>query len=439
MRTLMRIGLLNLKRDRVALLLTFVLPIVFFSIFATIFSGMGGGGMKAVRIALVDEDASEASRRFVQALAADASLKVTTRPETSPELLNREQAIELVRNGELPVALIIPRGFGETVGLFTPDSTPIDLVYDEADLVAPQVVTGLMQKAAMTAAPDLMARRGIEMFEKYGGGLTPKQREAMDFFLPQLRALGTSAPATSASSPTTTEAESSGFSGPVRVAAIGVHSGNVAQERSLIAFYAAQIGVMFLLFSMAGAAGTFLEEEESGALERLLTTRLGMTRIVFAKWLYIAALGFVQVTVMFLWGWAVFKLDLFTLHHVVGFVVMATFTAAAAAAFGIVLATACRSRAQLGGVSTLVILAMSAAGGSMIPRIFMSDTMQTIGLGTFNAWALDGFQKVFWYENATDTVVDMLAGLWPQLAVLSGLTVIFLVASRLLARRWEAI
>ncbi len=39
--TLLRIGYLNLSRDRVALSLKFLLPIVFFSIFASVFGGQG--------------------------------------------------------------------------------------------------------------------------------------------------------------------------------------------------------------------------------------------------------------------------------------------------------------------------------------------------------------------------------------------------------------
>ena len=39
--TLLKIGWLNLTRDRVAQALTFLLPIVFFSIFATVFGGQG--------------------------------------------------------------------------------------------------------------------------------------------------------------------------------------------------------------------------------------------------------------------------------------------------------------------------------------------------------------------------------------------------------------
>ena len=110
---------------------------------------------------------------------------------------------------------------------------------------------------------------------------------------------------------------------------------------------------------------------------------------------------------------------------------MTIVTASAAAALGLVLATLARTRAQLSGFSTILILTMSALGGSMFPRFLMSDTMQRIGLVTFNAWALDGYLKVFWRDAA-------LWQLWPQVLVLTTLTAVFFAIARLLARRWEA-
>ena len=109
-----------------------------------------------------------------------------------------------------------------------------------------------------------------------------------------------------------------------------------------------------------------------------------------------------------------------------------TLVTAAAAAFGVVLAALSRSRQQLSGISTIVILTMSALGGSMFPRFLMSPTMQKVGLLTFNAWALDGYIAVFWREAP-------VRDLWPQVLVLSSLTLLFLAGARLLARRWEAV
>ena len=199
-------------------------------------------------------------------------------------------------------------------------------------------------------------------------------------------------------------------------------------RESLISFYAAGIGVMFLLFSITGASGSLLDEVDSGTLDRVLSTRVGMSGLLAGKWMFLTLMGAAQLTLMFLWGRIAFGLDLF--HHVPGFVVMTAFTAAAAAGFGLVLATAARTRAQLSGMSTIIILIMSSMGGSMFPRFLMSETMQKIGLVTFNAWALDGYLKVFW-RNAP------LVALWPQLLVLAGLTLAFLAIARTFARRWE--
>ena len=97
---------------------------------------------------------------------------------------------------------------------------------------------------------------------------------------------------------------------------------------------------------------------------------------------------------------------------------------------GILLACLCRTRAQLNGLAAVVILIMSALGGSMFPRFLMSEQLQRVGLATFNAWALDGYQKVFWYEVP-------LVQLAPQVAVLTALSLVFLFAGARLLRRWE--
>jgi ABC-2 type transport system permease protein len=109
---------------------------------------------------------------------------------------------------------------------------------------------------------------------------------------------------------------------------------------------------------------------------------------------------------------------------------MTAFTAAAAAGFGLMLATLARTRAQLSGMGTIIILTMSALGGSMFPRFLMGETMQKFGLLTFNAWALDGYLKVFWRDAP-------IVALWPQVLVLTGLTAVFLALARTFARRWE--
>ena len=74
--TIVRVGWLNLKRDRAAQAMTFLLPIIFFSIFASVFGSQGGDQTSSIRIAVVDEDRTEFSRRIVEGLRKEAGLRV---------------------------------------------------------------------------------------------------------------------------------------------------------------------------------------------------------------------------------------------------------------------------------------------------------------------------------------------------------------------------
>ena len=422
--TLLRIGWINLRRDRVAQALTFLLPIVFFSIFANVFGGQGDDTTARIRIAVVDEDRSEVSRRIIQGLQAEKGLRprTTADEQGAGPALDRAAAERLVRNGDVPVAVVVPGGFGDAVAQsgFMAEGSSIQLLADVSDRIAPQMVLGLLQKVAMTAAPDLMMAGGLRQFARYAGDLTPQQQDAVNAWLPRLK-------------PDQAAGQDSGATHKgmgVNVTIVDVMRTD-DRHGSLISFYAAGIGVMFLLFSaVAGAGGALLDEAEAGTLERLLSTNIGMSGLLAGKWVFLALVGFAQLTVMFLWGTVAFGLPLFS--HLPGFTLMTIATASAAAALGLVLATLARTRAQLSGFSTILILTMSAVGGSMFPRFLMSDTMQRIGLVTFNAWALDGYLKVFWRDAA-------LWQLWPQLLVLSALTVAFLAIARLLAKRWEAV
>ncbi len=417
--TLVRVGWLNLKRDRAAQAMTFLLPIIFFSIFASVFGNQGGDAMSSIRVAIVDEDKTTASGRLVSAIQKEEALRLRTAAEPPAEggtgaPLDRPAAEALVRNGDLPIAIVIPAGTEQAIATTGLSAVKLTLLVDPSDPIASQVVQGLLQKAVMANAPELAIASGVQQFEKYAGPMTDAQRQAMSGYLSEL------------------EAGSSGGGGTagLGVDVVNVVGGGGGEETDLVAFYAAGIGVMFLLFSCSSAGGTLIDEVDSGTLERLIGSRAGMSGVLAGKWIFITLLGFMQLTVMFVWGALVFGLDLWS--HIPGFVVMSMFSAAAAAAFGLVLATASRTRAQLSGMSTILILTMSALGGSMFPRFLMSETMQRMGLVTFNAWALDGYLKVFWRELP-------ITALAPQLAVLSGITIVFLLAARLMARKWETV
>jgi ABC-2 type transport system permease protein len=421
--SIVRTALIGLRRDRAALALSFILPIAFFSIFAVIFGGRHDSTAK-INVILVDQDQSQASLALVRGLQREESLTISTRPSSKSKTAEPQaeytaaSAEAAVKAGDAPVALIISHGYGQNPISFGggQSGTTIQLLNDSSDLIAPQMVAGLLQKAAMTAMPTVLAEEGIKRFDQYSGGLTPEQRKRIETSMNQWRQHekdGT--------------ASDSGFTGGL----IAVQSRAVVGQNKrnpMISFYAAAIGVMFLLFTASGSAGALLDEAESGTLDRVLSSRVTMTALLAGKLAFNTLLAFTQLVVMFLWAWAVFKLVFFT--HIPGFVVMGLCTAFAVATFGLLLASICRTRAQLGALSTLLILTMSAIGGSMFPRYLMPAEMQKAGLFTINAWAIDGFTKVFW----RDLPVQELR---PQVSILLAIGIVLFVIARRIARRWE--
>ena len=420
--SIVRTAFVSLRRDSGALALSFVLPVVFFSIFAVIFGGRRDSTPK-IKVIVVDEDHSRVSQHLAQGLKQEGSLVVKTRPEPVKGVEQPEYtaatAETAVKEGTAPVAVIIPHGFGENPIAFGPrdPSRPtIQLLKDSSDMVAPQMIAGLLQKVAMTSMPDLMAEQGSKYFDEFAGGLTKEQRERLDEGIRFLRERQESGAA----------ASNSGNGGIVAISDRAVVGEN--KNNPMVSFYAAAIGVMFLLFTASGAAGALLDEAESGTLDRVLSSRVTMTSLMLGKLAYNALLAFTQLVVMFLWGWAVFKLDFWS--HIPGFIVMGVSTAVAVAAFGMLLASICKTRAQLGALSTLIILVMSSIGGSMFPRFLMPESMQKAGLLTINAWAIDGFTKVFWRD-------EPVSHLWPQVLVLVCIAMVLFAIARRIARRWE--
>src|SRR5262245_7942076 len=427
--TIFKIGALNLRRDKAAFVMTFVMPVVFFSIFAVIF-GAGNRGPKenTIKVVVADLDHTDISGRFIATLKKQKALDLSTAPDDTT-------ARKQVHDGSYPVAVIVLKGFSETFGDFANDRETVELVYDAANPIAQNAVSGLLQAAAMMSAPDTMIARGFSNLASLGAGLTPQQSQALDNIRPYLRGDKPWSDLTGSSGSARDPSQ-----GMLRVRSTDVRAGEAQNEQhSMIAYYAAGVAVMFLLFSMAGAGGALIEEIETGTLERLLSTNLTMTRLIAGKWIFLTIMGTIQVGIMFIWAALWFRLELFTPGRLTGFIAMAVVTAAAAAGFGLVLATACKTRAQLGGTSTVVILTMSAIGGSMVPRFVMPKFMETLGLFTFNGWALDGFLKVFWYGDVHATAIHTLRALTPQLAMLTALTMTFLGVARTLARRWETV
>lgn len=381
--TVFRIAVKRLLQNRAELILTFVVPIAFFSIFALIFgNGVGSQAKRGIKAVVVDQAKSPTSQQVIRALDEAPSFVRYGINKNLGEL-SADQARDLVRIGKVTVAVVLKN---------VDNQLEADLLIDASDQVSGQLTKALLEQL-LVRPPVIRTAAKV--------AINSDQQALFD----QTELTATKE----------------------RVHTVDVMAGS--KQNPVISMYAAGIAVMFLLFGATSGGGSLLEERESQTLDRLMITRLTMDQLLIGKWLFQIALGMLQVSVMFVWGWLVFSIDLWS--HLDGFLTMSIVTTAAAASFGLLLATVCRSRGQLNGLSVIVVLTMSALGGSMVPRYLMSDSLREAGMFTFNAWALDGYDKVFWRELP-------IANLWPQVSVLMLCSAVMLVSARLLAIRWES-
>ncbi|OQX70461.1 MAG: hypothetical protein B6D62_04995, partial [Candidatus Cloacimonas sp. 4484_275] len=104
-------------------------------------------------------------------------------------------------------------------------------------------------------------------------------------------------------------------------------------------------------------------------------------------------------------------------------------TALAASALGIFIASVCRNLHQVSSLSTLLILGMSALGGSMVPTFLMPTYIQFIGKFTFNYWAMKGFTDIFWRDFGLGEIL-------PSIIILAAVAIVFSsVAIKLFRKR----
>ncbi len=514
--TILRILYLRLRNNPLELLLVFVMPVIFFSIFAAIFSnGIATSGDKKLRVGWISNRDTALGFQLLGFLEQNSSL-ICTRLDSSADQMTSDQTTSEVsthqtaddvdlndsdsdivlddatiesqisdaqKSGRYDLMIRLPADFPNRLSDISDNEDQpvceVSLVTDGQNPMAVSMVTSIVkgffaQKRAAGAAEQLMSLRTSsslaaddDVLGARGGPVPPKAmvsenrhqffdaaQEPTDIFVNnknadwiQTNPIGVNSmngqegvpsrwaiapdrpPSDNPSQLLETALAEKAVSDTDDAVNISVDNPQAAtQENPRIAMYAAGIAVLFLLFSATGNAAALLEEAESGTLDRILVSKAGLFHIVTGKWLGILLLGCLQITVMFLWAEVAFKIQLG--KHLSGFCVMTFSTAAATASFAMLLATLCKTRAQLNAVSVVIILSMSAVGGSMIPRFAMSDRMKEIGRWTFNAWALDGYQKVFWYQSP-------LSSLQTEVTVLLGSSVVLGLLTLMLSGRWK--
>lgn len=385
---ILRAAFLLLLRDRGALLMALVVPVVFFMIFAEIFATAAGDQLQ-LRIAIVDEVKSDESTRLLAALTAEPAIRPV------PGELTRESARDLVRRGTADVGLII-RADGEALataaGLAAP---PLLLLVDPSRSVTATVLTGQLQRAYFTALPDLAVGRVAELIGTEFTTFTPEQQAEIAVGLKDLRnRAGTEQPA--------------GWTFDELVERDNVAGQNAALNN--VAYYAGAVAFMFLLFAAAQSALGILDDQEAGILDRIAAGPGGIDVVINGRFLFIVLQGLVQTCLIFGVAWLAYGVDL--PGNLGPWAMISLSSAVLAAGLGLLLVTACETRAQAQVLPTVVILIMSAIGGSMVPRFFMPHWLQQLGWATPNTWALEAYSGVFWRSEPALQLVPICFSLF---------------------------
>ena len=398
-------------RDRAALVMSAGLPIAVFLVFAEIFAGASGQQLQ-VKVALADEQQTDESERLLGALTRDAALAATV-------LGSADSVRERVRAGAADAGLVIRRDGRPLTDLTGEGRAPILIVADPVRAVAGKILAGQTQRAYFAALADVALRSTATLLGEGFIAYSDAQRDTLDRRFAELRQDLKASEGNAAADP-----------GPFDALMAQETVGAASLGASHVAYSAGAVAILFLFFSAVHGALTLVEERDSGLLDRLLAGPGGMTAVVTGKFLFLVVQGVLQVTIIFVVAWLLYGVAL--PERIGAFLVVTVAAAAAAAGLALALTAASRTRRQAQTLANIVILIVSAIGGSMVPRFLMPPLIKSLGWITPTAWAVEAYSGLFWRN-------DPLGSLVVPVALLLGAGLGGLLLARVFARRLERV
>jgi ABC-2 type transport system permease protein len=191
-------------------------------------------------------------------------------------------------------------------------------------------------------------------------------------------------------------------------------------------FGAPMVGIIvfFLTFLIAGI--NFLSERTSGTLEKLLSTPIRRGEIIAGYTLGFGILAVVQSLLVTLY--VVYVLGMQVVGSIWFVILINLLTAVTALTLGILLSTLANSEFQMIQFIPIVIL----------PQIFLCGLFKLSG-----GWIIVSYFMPLYYTTDALTEVMLrghgIAAIWPDLLVLSGLSLIFVTVNTLMLKRHRGV
>ncbi|HEX2855794.1 MAG TPA: ABC transporter permease [Opitutaceae bacterium] len=445
--TLLRKDIANFLRNKTAVILTFVVPVMLIYVFGFVWGlnrkGGGGGGPSGVRIAVVNQSDHPGAQKLVEALQAEKAFRVWTtfnNPDGSKRPLTEADARTMIQNNDLRYALIIPKNVisSESFGIH------LRIFSNPQNTIESQTVNGLLQKTIFSNVPKLLgdalkakgaAFIGQERFDRFNDTIAATVASAFDLDKAEvLRSMGAGdfglsqptpvpkpadpslrridAPAAGPAPAEKPDAGADLLSRLVKIETTQLVGKDVKspQATNIIGGQA----IMFLLFALSGGTAAFFDEKNTGIFQRLLAAPVSRGHLLWSRFLFGVLLGLVQLMALFFAGQLLYGVDV--TGHFVNLVIVCIAAAASCTAFSMFVAAFSPNAQAASGLATLLVMAMSATGGAWFPMTFMPEFMQQIGKFTVVYWSMEGFSAVLWAEKS-------FVGLLPVIGILSGIAV----------------
>jgi len=407
-----------LLRDKAALFWVFLFPLLIALFFGSIFSGMGGGGNRAISIYVIDQDSTDASTAFVDALKESSALRVT---ETT-----LDTARASVRRGNKTAYILLKPGFSNAQNPFSrsqSDSAAIEVGIDPSRQAEAGMLQGLIAKASFKPMIDMFSSpsKGLGILRDNLGQIdtsstmTDEERSTYQRVLAPLEEFLTLIDSVEedGDADTTEIADSAtAASGSDDEFALGpkIEVVDVAIERSgprsswEITFPQA------LIWALIGCASTFsvsiVTERTRGTFTRLRLAPIRRWHILAGKGFacFITCIGVLAFLMAI--GGVIFGV---TFSDPLGLLLAIVASAFCFVGLMMVIAVLGKTEQAVGGGGMAILLVFAMLGGGMVPLAAMPKFMQTLSIISPVKWAVLATEGAIWRDFSMTEMMTPLA------------------------------
>jgi ABC-2 type transport system permease protein len=416
MTTILALAIKDLRllwRDKTACFFIFVFPLIFAVFFGSIFSNSSSGGASKISVALVDEDATPASKAFAQTLRGASELNVR-------DVATRGEAESLVLRSRASAYIALPAGFGAaSEGVFLGRAAKIEVGIDPSRRFESAMLQGVMQRYAFTLmfaglSDPGVARERLRPLRAILGATGPDGQpgglpgfaapaglaellEQVDTFLGGVNQTqgggdGRESSGASGAQPATPAATAPNFQ-PVSVETRDVVPPRVGPTNAFAVSFPQ--GIMWgVIGCTMGFAGSLLEERRGGTLARLLCSPLSRAGVLLGK-----SAACMLTTMGVCLGLLLLGLAPPFRISVANLPMLALGVACVGVGFtGLMMFVACVSRSEQGsrGIGWGVMMVLAMIGGGTIPLLFMPEWLQRLSIISPFRWAVQAIEGGLW-------------------------------------------